>query len=376
VSLFRARAAVGDAGVMPTTMAMNRSYTMGGNFVLDDWSVTGSYAELQGPGNPALDPERSREYEGGFDVELLDGRVAMDFTYFRKYTWGAIHRSPVSGSIGPDVAQAVQGNFGDILNTGFELSATARVIDRDEFSYSLVGNLSSRENELTRLAPGVVTFADIGSYGDVSGTVREGYPLFGNWALPLLGWADYDNNNYIDPEEVILGDSAVFVGPTMPKYTAYMGHYVGLLNNRLTVNANFAYSSGQSIYNYARLNRQNYESTHMEEPSPANLAQQACISSSRTASDRPRTDWCWYETVKVLRLQDVTVSYTLPQTLVQRIGATAASVRVTGRNLFMTSNFEGRDPGVNTAPVTGNAVEGGAAFGAPREYGLGVQLSF
>ena len=49
---------------------------------------------------------------------------------------------------------------------------------------------------------------------------------------------------------------------------------------------------------------------------------------------------------------------------------------MTGRNLYLKSNFKGRDPGINTEPVTGNAVTAGPAFGAPREYGLGIQLSF
>jgi len=130
------------------------------------------------------------------------------------------------------------------------------------------------------------------------------------------------------------------------------------------------------LLNSARRDVMRMTSVKGQTPDQLSFKHQACLAANSAVSGRNTSDWCFYETVKVLRLQDVSVSYTLPQELAQRIGATAASVRVTGRNLFMTSNFKGRDPGINTAPVTGNASEAGMAFGAPREYGLGIQLSF
>jgi len=295
----------------------------------------------------------------------------MDFTAFRKYTWGAIHRSPVSGSLGPAVVRAVMGNFGDVRNQGVELSANLHVVDRDEFSYTVVGNIATRDNKVVRLDDGIVTFSSLGATGDISGTIIEGYPLFANWTYPILGWNDDNGDGFISTREVLVGDSLRFMGSTLPKYTAYMSHFFGFLNNRLTLNANFAITGKQSLYNTARQNVASYQ-----DPTKLSLREQACIAATQSVSGRQRSYQCFMEEVTVIRLQDMTVSYTLPQPVAKRLGATAASIRLTGRNLFMTTNFKGRDPGINTAAVTGNAVEGGAAFGAPREYGLGVQLSF
>ena len=35
-------------------------------------------------GNPDLGPERSSEIEGGFDAEFRDGRLGIEFTYYRR----------------------------------------------------------------------------------------------------------------------------------------------------------------------------------------------------------------------------------------------------------------------------------------------------
>ena len=378
VSLFRARFAMGNAGVMPASTARLRTYAMSTNFVLDDGTATGSFAELGSPGNPDLRPEHSREYEGGFDLELFDRRVAFDATWFHKYTWDAIHRGPVAGSVGPSVVRALISNLGDVVNWGFEMGAAVRVIDTDRLSYNVTGNVTSRRNRLDRLADGVVTFISVNASGDLytgnETKIEQGYPLFGRWAYPILGWSDSNGDGRIDPLEVAVGDSLRFVGPNEPKYTGYMGHEVGFLRNRFTVNANFAYSSGMTQYNLARKNMAQY--LGVQQGLEGSLQDQACVAAASAIGQRRATDWCYMETFNLMRFQDLSIGYNVEPSMARRIGASSASIRLTANNLYHWSNYKGRDPGVNTAPVTGNGVLDGAAFGAPREYGVRVQLYY
>lgn len=378
VSLFRARFAMGNAGVMPSSTARLRTYAMQSNFVLDNGQATGAFAELGSPGSPDLKAEHSREYEGGFDLELFDRRLSLDLTWYHKFTWDAIHRGPLAGSVGPSVTRAMIGNLGDVENRGFEVGAALRVLDTDALSYNITGNLTSRTNKLVRLADGVVTFQSLNASGDLytgnDSKIAEGYPLFGRWSYPILGWADRNDDGLIDPLEVMVGDSLEYVGPTEPKYTAYMGHQVGFLNNRLTINANFAYANGMTQYNQARKDMAQYLAA--QHGASASLQEQACVAASSQIGQRRATDWCFMETFKLLRFQDLSIGYTLDQSVARFIGASSAAIRLTGNNLVHWSNYKGRDPGVNTSPVTGNAVLGGAAFGAPREYGVRVQLTY
>ncbi|HEU4643681.1 MAG TPA: TonB-dependent receptor plug domain-containing protein [Gemmatimonadaceae bacterium] len=377
ISLFRIRFATGNAGVMPSSTAKLRTYAMQGNYVLDNGSPTGDFAELGSPGNPGLRPEHSREYEGGFEMELFQSRLSLDATWYRKYTWDAIDRGPVAGSLGPAVVRPELLNVGDVVNHGFELGATVRVLDRDPVSYSITGNVTSRSNKLQKIAPGMVTFLSLSASGDLytgnDSRIVEGYPLFGRWARPILGWNDDDHNGIISPNEVRVGDSLTYVGPTEPKYTAYMSHHLGFLRNRLTVDANFAYSNGMTQFNQLR---KSMLSSLAIGQGFGSLKDQACIAAAQQSWPHPSTDWCFMETVKVLRFQDLSVGYMLPQRIAASVGAKSATVRFTASNLTHWSNYHGMDPGINTTPVSGNAVVAGSAFAAPREYGVRVQLQF
>jgi hypothetical protein len=374
----RLRAAPRNAGVMPPSTAHLRTYGMDGNYVLDNGSPTGADAVLDGPGNPEIKPEHSREFEAGFDVDFFEQRLSIDATWYRKKTWDALRSSPVAGSLGPGVLSPFYGNVGDVLNTGYEIGATVRVIDSDAFGYSVNANLSKSENRLVKLAPGTASFASVGGGNDIysanQSKVAVGYPLFGRWAYPILGWGDENGDGIIDPWEVRVGDSLAYVGPSLPKYTAYASHHLSFLNRRVNIDANFAYSAGMTQYNSARSLIFNYTAAA---GGLASQMDQACVAARRGGgADMPYTDWCFMETVKVLRLQNVSLGYTLPQSLARQVGARAASIYFTADNLHHWSNYKGRDPGINTAPVTGNIVEDGGAFAAPRTYGVRVQLNF
>jgi hypothetical protein len=66
----------------------------------------------------------------------------------------------------------------------------------------------------------------------------------------------------------------------------------------------------------------------------------------------------------------------LPPSLVQHVGISAATLRVSATNLALWCNYHGIDPGINTDPVNGNGVQAGAAFPAPRSYGVRLQVQF
>ena len=82
---------------------------------------------LVGPGNPGLKPERGQEVEMGFEVDLLDGRLGLDFTWFRQTTKDAIvekRLAPSTGYSGPLIT-----NIGEVTNRGVELGLSYVVLN-------------------------------------------------------------------------------------------------------------------------------------------------------------------------------------------------------------------------------------------------------
>lgn len=380
VDVFRVRFAYGQAGIMPTSNARVRTYSMSSGFVNDGDSpltATGTYAQLTGPGNLWVRPERTKEYEGGFEIDFLNQKYGLDVTAFRKETKDAIQGSPLAGSIGAFVTYQSKRNVGHISNSGFEISGYALAIDNPNITYKLNANISRAANKLTKRDPGVVSFISLNAGGDMytgnQTLVVEGYPLFSRFAYELLGFSDVNGDGYIDLNEVRVGDSLVYVGSPQPKFSGGINHTIGLLNNKLMINANFLYTRGQTQFN--AFNKSQKDNI-LAGQGVGSLQEQACYAASVANGNRRATDWCFFESTNTLRFEALGISFQVPQHLVKRMRAASARVSLNANNLAIWSNYSGVDPNVNTTQVNLNGMEAGAAFARPRELGFSFSVTF
>ena len=88
------------------------------------------------------------------------------------------------------------------------------------------------------------------------------------------------------------------------------------------------------------------------------------------------SDWA-VEDASFLRLQSVTVGYTLPEDLTRKVHIRKARVYVTGTNLFCLTNYSGYDPEVDTRRKT--PLTPGVDYSAyPKSIGFvaGLNLTF
>ena len=77
-----------------------------------------------------------------------------------------------------------------------------------------------------------------------------------------------------------------------------------------------------------------------------------------------------------LRMQTLTLGYTLPRKLVQKLTLSRIRVYAQLSNVFTITGYEGLDPEVNN--VAGDQSKGidYGAYGMPRQYLLGVNIDF
>ena len=126
---LRLRTAYGKAGVQPSTIAALQ-------FLGAAAFPTGAAADEPGLriasiGNQNLKPEVTTEYEGGFDVGFLDGRINVEATMFRKLSKDALFNRPLPPSYGTAIGSASPTqwqNLAAVENKGTEL--TDRRADR------------------------------------------------------------------------------------------------------------------------------------------------------------------------------------------------------------------------------------------------------
>ena len=77
-----------------------------------------------------------------------------------------------------------------------------------------------------------------------------------------------------------------------------------------------------------------------------------------------------------VRLRDISLSYSLPNEWIKKIGLRSADISVNGRNLWLKTNYKGIDPETN-ALGAGN-VQGVDLISAPgtKSIGMGVKVKF
>jgi hypothetical protein len=366
LTLLRPRLALGSAGVQPTPQ--DRLRLLQGesviNGVLRD-GVNNDTLVIGTLGNTLLRPERSFETEGGVDAEAWHGRVSAQVTYARKMQHDAIISVPVAPSVygGGNIKL----NVGQISNSNFELQASLRPIETPQVSWSVGGNLSHNDNKVIKLDRTNAAFFTEGS-SQLTGTrIVAGYPLFGRWSQPILGYADADGDGYISFNEIRLGDTAVFLGRQDPAYTADLTTDLSLFRGRLGVHANVSRMGEYSQVNGAS----NRTSTFL---SPANetnatLAQQAAYVAAVTKGNLVGL----VQTVSAWRFQSLSINYSVPNVIAQRFRSSHMSVALQGSNLGLWTNYKGKDPNVNAFP-NGNATADGGQLPQPREWSLQITL--
>ena len=361
VPVLRLRVAYGQAGRQPGPTDRLRLY----NAATPVW-VDGKYVDgvgLKSIGNSELGPERTTEIEGGFDADLLADRLTLSFTGYRKTTTDALLAVPVAPSVYGSGVRTTK-NVGVIRNAGVEASLGARVFRTDPLTWDVQVAVSQQRNMVVELGPGVEPFYT--ELNEGGGTrVAPGYPLFGRWTRPMLGYADANGNGILEQDEVLVGDTAVFVGGTLPSYTANLHTTVTFLRGAVAVSAGFLYENGMTQSN--EVGRRLAPFTAGWNDPKSSLQEQA-----RTWD---RTGYSWIQTVSTLRFNSLAVTYNIPSYMTRRLRARALSVSLQGTNLGLRTNYRGVDPNVN-AYSTGNAVTDTGVLPRPRTWQVRLNANY
>jgi outer membrane receptor protein involved in Fe transport len=360
VSTLRLRSAFGHSGVQPAATDKLRTYAQSQQWVLGGVQ---SVLDLTTFGNGDLRPERSIELEGGFEMGVLDDRAFADVTFFRKRTRDAIINRTVAPSVNGGGARLE--NVGELENTGLEATLTLRLLQTAPFSWDVNTGWTRVRSRVAALGPDVEPFV-VSTFPTTM--IKPGYAPFGYWQRPIRGFADLDHNNVLDANEISLGDSMVYMGAGSPDYEMSLRSNMGFWNNQLQVSASFSYQSGLTQFNQPLLQRAYNSPTFNVEGTP--LAEQAAYAALGAG-----TFAGFFQTISVFRFNDLTFSYRLPFRVVHALRAQTATISLMGSNLAMHSDYDGRDPNVNSYSV-GNLTLDGGVLPQPRRWTLRFNLGY
>lgn len=345
--------------------------------------------------NPEIQWEEQKTLDIGVDIKLFDNKVDITADYFTKRTESLLLQPPVSGILGaaaPGSSPPVV-NAGTVKNKGFEFAIGFADSPSDNFSYSINYNVTFLDNEVLSVNNGV-GFISGGSFGvgqEPPSRMEAGKPIGYFFGLQTDGifqnQAEVDGHarqtnaapgdlRFVDTnvDGIIDSNDRTQIGSPIPDAT--MGLNVSFNYKQWDFGAYAFASVGNDIVrNYERnqplvnrsvftLNRWTGEGSTNKYPRVTTGATQNNLFSDFFVEDG-----------SFIRLQNVQLGYTLPQTIINRIGVEKLRFYMAANNLFTLTEYRGFDPSASSGDPIGAGIDQGF-YPIPTMYMLGLNLKF
>lgn len=368
------------------------SFAQTGNTNIGDYPYIGSYGSGQygsqngitysNFGNDQLTWESQDKLDFGFDMGLMNNKYNISFAYWRQDNRDIILEAPTAPSLGiPN--NFINTNVGRIQSDGIELTLDANLINKSKFKWNASFNFSTNNNKVLELVNGndIITSYNIIREGESIRSIY-GYVYRGVNAAngnPLYETYNRDENGNITETIVVQGNIAnqtyyvydpnnptelgttralsatrdrVVLGSVIPTY------FGGFDNNftigNFDVNIFLRYSGGNKIMNRTRIDllsqsfNNNAEEILGRWQSPENpgdgqtprlfLNRDAFTNLGDFASTR------FVEDGSFLRLQNVSLGYNFPTSMLRKIKIQGLKVYVQAQNLLTFTEYSGLDP--------------------------------
>lgn len=373
-----------------STISGGRNYTIGnpGSIVIGN--------SPNAPSNPDLKWEETSQLNIGFDTRLFND-ISLSFDWYKKTTTGILQNIAIPGYIGA-IGDPV-GNVADMDNSGYDIELGYNK-SFGEFDLSFNGNVSYVENEVTHLGNGVdflsggasiqsTNFpitrtqvgqpvnsfygfktngifqnqAEIDSYVNSSGVVIQPDAQPGDFK-----WVDLDDDGDID------SDDRGFLGSSLPKFT--FGFSLNLDYKNFDFFMFCQGASGNKIFQGLRrldIVNANYQTAALGRwvgEGTSNTFPRLTTNDTNNNFSNP-SDF-YLEDGDYLRLKTIQIGYSLPDSILDKLGIDKLRIYYTAENLLTFTKYSGYDPEI-----------GGGIFGIDRGYypqavtnQLGINLQF
>ncbi len=389
VDELKLRVAYGETGNFPPPFVRDRSF--------DAIPFRGESApRFDNPGNPDLKPEKTSTIEAGFDAALFNNRMGLSFTWFDATTtdaFFAVPEQPVSG-LGTQLR-----NIGEIANEGIELEADVVLINNADVRWSVGGNLTLVDNEITDMGGA----ADFSLSDSGQKRVSLGMPV-GAWHVTQPtdmnndGLNDGSVRDFLYECEGNEGGGFDFsvecdgdvLRPSPTKYGSFNTSLT--LFNRLSINALADWAGGHSVFDWGSVwstfngiyRRESIECGMTEAEladCPTNILFPVQYETDGTergkySQSAARSgfiyDGDWF------KLREISARYRLPDEMAASLGVDRAQIFGSVRNVWIWSRNELVDP--ELSGVRGGGIELGSetsiTASPPRTYRIGIEISF
>lgn len=374
---------------------------MGSSYMPENGIQENSYYEQQ-LANSKLKWETDVSTNVGLDMGFFSQRLQVTLDFYRNEASDLLLNKnlPLISGFPSMIA-----NIGKTRNVGFEMAVTSYNIDNDNFKWSTTFNFATNKNKVIKLADAstmpVRSNWSSNEWNGYDYMIREGEPIGQMWGYVNDGIykvEDFDFNPNAAKEEDLYtlkegivsvsgekvrpgywkyrdlnGDGVIdskdekVIGKAQPKF------YGGITNNfsykGFDLSFVLNYSVGGDVYNankmFYTMTKNRYKNaltdvlgrfTYIDQNgenvyrNPDALAQ---LNSNNNYASLHGTQNLQFsskfvESASYLRLSNITFGYTVPRTLVRKIGIQSLRFYASMNNLFTITGYSGFDPEVDT----------------------------
>lgn len=300
-------------------------------------------------------------------------RINVDLEFYNKRTTNMLMLVPESYSV------TGQGrrwdNVGAMVNRGVELSVGADIIQTKDFVWNVNANVSYNKNKITELYNGVSEFEVSDSYTKyvVGHSLGEFYMNRYAGVNPANGdalWYTKDGeitNEYHQEDKVMMGKN--YIAP-------WQGGFGTTLSWKgISLSAQFSWVADRWMFNNDRF----FEESNGLYSSAYNQSKRLLYDRWKKPGDvtdipryevTPQLDSRFLEDASFLRLKNLTLSYSFPQSLLKKSHFfSTARIFAQGQNLLTFTKFTGLDP-----EGASNVYK--AQYPMSRQFSFGLEVAF
>ena len=350
------------------------SYQFASALVTGQYNFNGQLVESVYPlamANPAIQWEAVKQSNIGVDLGMLNNRINVTIEGFVKNTDNMLVNAaiPISTGYNPNFRPAV--NAGKMQNRGIELTINTKNTNK-QLTWNTDFNITFLQNKIISLNDTVpIMRGGIGLNHNVA-RLQQGHPInafFGHVTNGLFqtqaevdvyavqtGGSDIYNRTSagdirfldLNNDGVINDDDRTFIGNPNPKFI-------------LAMNNTFAYKNFDlAVYVQGEYDKDIFNANLIWQESMGTVQNQTARVLERwvgegTATSMPRAVFGdpnknarpsnrFVEDGSYLRIKNVTLGYTLPVSISERVALKRARVYVSGQNLLTFTNYSGNDP--------------------------------
>ena len=395
--------------------------------------------------NTSIKWESQEQWNVGVDLGFLHDRINLTVEWYKKTSSDMLMPLQLPSYMGTSgnassALAAPKGNYGDIENTGFEISLNTHPIT-GKFEWDSDFQISFNKNKLKGLAG--TANAQIVGYGqwtDVVSVSSVGESLYNFYGFvcdgvykdledlqtspkpakyPANGVFDRTNTVWVGdvkykdisgpdgvPDGVIDDYDKTNIGSPMPKFTFGWTNTFRYKNFDLSVFINGSY--GNKVYNYLSM-----KLTHMNSPWTNQLnavngrAQLVPINPNKVyedgtmwyndvsnvmvanpgasipratindPNDNDRISDRYIEDGSYIRLKNISLGYTFPKKTIDKLGLSNLRIYANIQNLLTITGYDGYDPEIGASTSSVNVYGlDNGRYPSPTVYSFGLNVSF